>query len=402
MPKWMVFTVYVAVVGMALVTTVPTGHAQAREGDKRFPQLTLEQLNDQQRALGQEILKVSSVGLGGPYNPMLRSPIAADRLFRLLDYLRFNTSLPRRLNEFAILIQARLWMSQVEWYAHYPLAVKAGLSESTAADVKAGRRPASMGRDEAVVYDLCMELSTNHAVSDATFKRAREAFTDQQIVDLVAVSGTYMTVAMLLNVGEEPAPDGRIWLERPPADDRMPPLAADRLTDAQRKAVAEFKAARGADPSGPFLAMLRSPEVMTRARAMGDYLRFNSALPPRLSEFVILITAREWTQQYEWGVHAPLAIKAGVDPEIVKAIADHRRPENMTPDEQILYDFSIELHRNKNVSDATYAPALSRFGEQGVIDILAVNGYYTLLAMALNTTRTPADAGAPTLAPLPR
>lgn len=86
----------------------------------------------------------------------------------------------------------------------------------------------------------------------------------------------------------------------------------------------------------------------------------------------------------------------------MKAIADGRRPQNMTPDEQILYDFSIELHRNKNVSDATYAPALSRFGEQGVIDILGINGYYTLLAMTLNTTRTPADAGAPTLAPFPR
>jgi 4-carboxymuconolactone decarboxylase len=122
--------------------------------------------------------------------------------------LRFNTSVPRRLNEFAILIQARLWTSQVEWYAHHPLALKAGLSESVAADLKAGRRPANMQRDEAVVYDLCMELSTTHEVSDATFARARELFTDQQIVDLIAVSGTYVTVAMLLNAAREPAPGG--------------------------------------------------------------------------------------------------------------------------------------------------------------------------------------------------
>ena len=174
--------------------------------NKRFPQLTLEQLNDQQRRLAEDILKVSSIGLGGPYNPLLRSPVLGERVFRLLDYLRFNTSVERRLNELAILIQARQWTSQVEWYAHYPLAIKAGLSESVAADLKAGRRPEHMKADEAVVYDLCMELSTTHQVSDTTWKRAKATFTDQQIVDLIAVSGTYVMVAMLLNAAQEPAP----------------------------------------------------------------------------------------------------------------------------------------------------------------------------------------------------
>ncbi|MBM3769949.1 MAG: carboxymuconolactone decarboxylase family protein [Acidimicrobiia bacterium] len=180
---------------------------------KRFPQLTLDQLNGQARQLGDEIMRISSVGLAGPYNSMLRSPVMGDRLFRLLDYLRFNTSVPRRLNEFAILIQARLWTSQIEWYAHHPLALKAGLSEAVAADLKAGRRPANMQRDEAVVYDFCMELSTKHQVSDATFARAKDVFTDQQIVDLIAVSGTYVTVAMLLNAAQEPAPGGVIAIE---------------------------------------------------------------------------------------------------------------------------------------------------------------------------------------------
>ncbi len=195
----------------SLVTVCMTAmllRAQAPAPPKRFPQITLEQLNGPARQLGEEIVKISSVGLAGPYNPMLRSPEMAARLFRLLDYLRFNTSVPRRLNEFAILIQARLWTSQVEWYAHHPLAIKAGLAESVAADLKAGRRPANMQKDEAVVYDFCMELSTKHAVSDETFARAREVMTDQQIVDLIAVSGTYVTVAMLLNTAQEPAPGG--------------------------------------------------------------------------------------------------------------------------------------------------------------------------------------------------
>jgi 4-carboxymuconolactone decarboxylase len=176
---------------------------------KRFPQLALEQLDERQRGLAQEILKVSSVGLSGPYNPMLRSPVMGERLFQLMDYLRFKTSLPKRLNELAILIQARLWTSQVEWYAHHPIALKAGLSESVAAELKEGRRPSAMQPDEAVVYDFCMELCTAHAVSDATFERARSMLGEQQVVDLIAVSGTYVTVAMLLNAAEESVPAGK-------------------------------------------------------------------------------------------------------------------------------------------------------------------------------------------------
>ena len=174
----------------------------------RLRQLTIEQLNAQQKALADEILKVSSVGLGGPYNALLRSPELGKRMFALLDYLRFNTSVPRRLNEFAILIQARLWTSQVEWLAHYPIAVREGLSEATAADLKAGRRPASMKPDEAAVYDLCMELSTTHTVSDATYRRAAQVLNEQQLVDLLTLSGTYMTVAMLMNGFEQGVPPG--------------------------------------------------------------------------------------------------------------------------------------------------------------------------------------------------
>src|SRR5437763_5312457 len=121
------------------------------------------------------------------------------------------------------------------------------------------------------------------------------------------------------------------------AQDRMPPIAADQLTDAQKRAIQEFKAARNADVSGPFVPLLRSPEVMSRARAMGDYLRFKSALPPRLSEFVILLTARRWTQQYEWNAHQPPALQAGVGRDVVLAIAEGRRPEKMSEDEEVLY-----------------------------------------------------------------
>ena len=136
------------------LTATQMADAQTSQGSKRFPQITVEQLTPAQRPTADEILKVSSVGLAGPYNAMLRSPIFAATMVKMLDYLRFNTSVPRRLNEFAILIQARLWTSQVEWVAHYPLAIKAGLRESIAGDLKEGRRPNDMQPDEAVVYDL--------------------------------------------------------------------------------------------------------------------------------------------------------------------------------------------------------------------------------------------------------
>jgi 4-carboxymuconolactone decarboxylase len=187
------------------------------------------------------------------------------------------------------------------------------------------------------------------------------------------------------------------------SQDRMPPIAADKLTDAQKKAIEEFKAARSAEVSGPFIPLLRSPEVMSRARAMGDYLRFRSVLPPRLSEFVILLTARQWTQNYEWNAHEAIARQAGLSPDIIKAIAEGRRPEKMAEDEEILYAFCDELTKTHAITDATYARAVAKFGEQGVVDTIGITGYYTLLAMMLNTARTPLPGNAkPQLTPLTR
>jgi 4-carboxymuconolactone decarboxylase len=177
--------------------------------EPRFPQLTMEQLTDQQRPLGEQVMKVSSVGLAGPYNPMMRSPVLGQRLFDLFHYLRWETSVPTKLNEFAILIIGRQWRSQVEWYAHAPLAQKAGLSPDIIAELKANKRPSGMGEDEAAVYDFITELTTSHEVSDATYSRAKKIFNDQQIVDLTSVTGCYVSVAMLLAMAEETTPPGK-------------------------------------------------------------------------------------------------------------------------------------------------------------------------------------------------
>lgn len=176
---------------------------------QRFAPLTIDQLNAYQKPLGEQIMKVSSIGLGGPYNPLLRSPVLGQRMFDLLYYLRWNTSVPLRLNEFAILIVARQWRSQVEWFAHAPIAMKSGLSAQIVADLKARKRPADMQEDEAIVYDFVTELTTRHEVSDETFERAKRILGEQQVVDLTTVAGIYLTLAMLLAMAGEGVPAGK-------------------------------------------------------------------------------------------------------------------------------------------------------------------------------------------------
>jgi 4-carboxymuconolactone decarboxylase len=165
---------------------------------------------------------------------------------------------------------------------------------------------------------------------------------------------------------------------------RLPTIAPSSYSVEQKQAAAEFEAARKVPVFGPFEPLMYSPQVMNQARAMGDYLRYKSAIGTTLSELAILVTAREWTQDYEWYVHQPIALKAGISPAIAEAIADGRRPQGMSDDEDIVYEFSVELHRTKRVSDATFARADKRFGKQGVVDLTGINAYYALLAMELN------------------
>jgi 4-carboxymuconolactone decarboxylase len=184
-------------------------NAPASGKPPRFPQLTLDQLSAAQKPVGDQIMKVSSVGIGGPYNSMLRSPKLAQLLFDLFHYLRWETSLPLKLNELAILVIARQWRSQIEWFAHAPIAAKEGLSANIIAELKANQRPSGMAEDEALVYDFVTELTGTHKVSDPTYARAKALFNDQQIVDLTAVAGNYVMVAMLLAMSEQTVPPGK-------------------------------------------------------------------------------------------------------------------------------------------------------------------------------------------------
>jgi 4-carboxymuconolactone decarboxylase len=182
----------------------------------------------------------------------------------------------------------------------------------------------------------------------------------------------------------------------------MPEIPPAQLTDAQKQAAGEFQTLRKTPVFGPFVPLLRSPELMLAANRMGLYLRYNSVLPLRISEFAILLVARHWSQPVEWQIHHPIALKAGVAPGTAAAIADGRRPDAMNEDEAVVWDFTTELQSNKSVSDRTYSRALETFGEQGVVDLTGICGYYALLAMIMNVARTAAGPGEkPALPSLP-
>jgi 4-carboxymuconolactone decarboxylase len=184
--------------------------------------------------------------------------------------------------------------------------------------------------------------------------------------------------------------------------DRMPPLPETSLDDAQRAAAAELIAGPRKAVKGPFIPLLRSPGLLAHVQKVGAYLRFDSALPPRLSEFATLVVAREWTQQFEWFAHVPLALAAGTSQRAIDALHDGRRPAgtDMSDDEAMVYDFSIELTQHHGVSDASYRAAVERLGERGVVDLVGLIGYFTTISMVLNVARTPPEV-APGTAPRP-
>jgi 4-carboxymuconolactone decarboxylase len=184
--------------------------------------------------------------------------------------------------------------------------------------------------------------------------------------------------------------------------DRMPPIPTEKWTDAQRKAAEEITSGPRKELVGPFIPLLRSPEYMSRLQRVGEYLRYKTNLGSNISEFIILIIARHWTQQFEWYSHESLALKAGIKAETIKGIAEGHRPAAMTPDEEMVYEYINELLLNQSVSDSAYAKVVTRFGEQGVIDITGLCGYYTSLGMLMNVTRTPVPPGVtPPLATFP-
>jgi 4-carboxymuconolactone decarboxylase len=184
---------------------------------------------------------------------------------------------------------------------------------------------------------------------------------------------------------------------------RMLPIARDAMSAAQRAAADELAAGPRRGVKGPFIALLRSPELMARLQRVGELLRFESVLSTNVSELATLVVAREWTQAFEWCVHVPLALRAGVSAATIEALREGRRPPGATPEEALVCDLLAELTTTKGLCDASYAAAIERFGEAGLVELVALVGYFTLISMVLNVARTPAETvdGVAPLAPFP-
>jgi 4-carboxymuconolactone decarboxylase len=178
-----------------------------------------------------------------------------------------------------------------------------------------------------------------------------------------------------------------------PALDRMPPIPEDQQSPAQRAAMEEITNGPRGKIGGPFISMMRSPELMARLQKVGEYVRYQNAVGMRNSEFAVLVVARQWSNPIEWHIHRPIAEKEGVDPRTCDAIAEGRRPTTMSDDEAIIYDALQELRLNCSLCDDTYARLTKRWGEQGVVDTVAHYGYYSTLAMLMNVARTPLPDG---------
>lgn len=171
--------------------------------------------------------------------------------------------------------------------------------------------------------------------------------------------------------------------------DRLPLPPDDQLTDEQLAAVREIKSGPRGEIVGPFIPLLRSPVLMTRIQQTGEFLRFHSTLSRQLFEMCILLVARQWNQQFEWGFHAPLALSAGLPLDVVQAIAEDRRPTDMDEATAAVWDVVDQLHRTKSVTDKVYATAVRMLGEVGVVELVGTLGYYTTLAMVMNAAGTP-------------
>jgi 4-carboxymuconolactone decarboxylase len=175
---------------------------------------------------------------------------------------------------------------------------------------------------------------------------------------------------------------------RDPGPDRLPPIAPERWTDAQRReAEAMIAGPRGAVVA-PFVPLLRSPELAGHVQRLGAHVRFRSSIGVRLTELAILVTACEWQQPVEWSIHAPIAEREGVPRAVIEALSRRERPASMGEEEAAVFDVCTELHRDRRIADTTWARALALFGEQGIVDLIAVNGYYAMLAMVMNGART--------------
>jgi 4-carboxymuconolactone decarboxylase len=424
---------YVLVIGLMGIASAQTSSSEAPVkqapdprslvlvGD-RFRPLKYDEMTGEQRTMIDHLLAGERGGVRGPFNVLLRSPEVGDLAQQFGGSMRFHTALPRDVSETIIIMTGRFWMAQYEWTAHKAAALQNGVKPAIVDAIATGKRPTGMSPQMEVAYNFIDELLTTHQVTDATFKAAVDTYGEKGVVDMMGLSGWYCLVSMALNVDRYPLAQGAQPelnpLEHPlpvvgegfatsvpgttsPAmsqstvngktfslrGDRFRPLTYEQMTPEQKKMTDHALAGRG--PVGMFNIAVRSPEAGDLLFSMGDRVRFHMAVPDKLKEMAIIITARNWAAQFEWLAHRQAAVQAGLSEDKVTAIAEGRRPVGMSADEEAVYNFITELFKTKQVSDDTFAAVKKSVGERGVVDLLASAGFYQIVSMFMNVDRLP-------------
>jgi len=402
----------------------PDPHSLVLAGD-RFKPLKYDEMTPEQKIMIDHLLAGERGGANGPFNVLLRSPEVGDLGAQFGGAMRFRTGLPANVREVIIIMTGRYWMAQYEWNSHKNAALQNGVASEIVDAIATGNRPTGMPPEMVIAYNLIDELLTTHQVTDATFNAAKDKYGEKGVVDMIGLSGWYGLVSMLLNVDRYPLPQGvqpgLKPLENPlpvvgmgfatpvpgvvsPAEaksaangkeftmrgDRFKPLTYEQMTPQQRKMTEIAVAQRGT--GGSFNINVRDPDGGQLLFDMGDRVRFHMAVPDKLKELAIIITARYWGAQFEWLAHHRAAVQAGFSEEKVKAIAEGRRPAGMSPDEEAVYNFITELYKTRQASDATFAAVKNVAGERGVVDLIVSAGYYQAVSMLMNADRLPVGA----------
>jgi 4-carboxymuconolactone decarboxylase len=405
----------------APVKQAPDPQSLVLAGD-RFRPLQYDEMTREQKTMIDHLLAGERQGARGPFNVLLRSPEVGDLAQQFGGSMRFHSDLPRDVSETIIIMTGRFWMAQYEWTAHKAAALKNGVKPAIVDAIATGKRPTGMSPEMEVAYNFIDELLTTHQVTDATFKAATETYGERGAVDMMGLSGWYCLVSMVLNVDRYPLGPGAQPelkpLENPlpmvgigfatsvpgttsPATaqstvngktfslrgDRFRPLTYQQMAPEQKKMTDHALAGRG--PVGMFNIAVRSPEAGDLLFTMGDRVRFHMAVPDKLKEMAIILTARYWAAQFEWLAHRQAAVQAGLSEDKVKAIAEGRLPVGMSADEDAVYNFITELFKTKQVSDETFAALQNSVGERGIVDLLASAGFYQIVSMFMNVDRLP-------------
>lgn len=405
---------------------VPADHDLKLVGD-RFAPLIWAALTPEQKVMVEHLFDGERHGAGGPFNVLLRAPELGDELQAYGAYIRYHPSLPRQITELVIMTTVRYWNTESEWNAHKTIALRAALDPAIASAIAEGVRPQHMPPDVEAAYNFVDELLTTHQLTDRAFRAAIDRFGEKGVVDMMGAMGYYGIVSFALNVDRYPLPKsvkpelkqtdsslpeanplGFATPPEPPASpivfrassvangkkmilrgDRFLGLSYEDMTPLQR-AMAD-RAVNGRGTTGTFNINVRDVELTDLLWPVGERIRFHMTVGERLKELSILIAGRYWGAQFEWLAHRNAGVRAGLAEATVRAIAEGKRPINLPPDEQAVYNFCTEFLKTKQVSDATFDAVKDKIGERGIVEIIGAAGQYQMVSLFMNVDRYPLE-----------